>query len=63
MRNKSYIQDLLLKVEATSQVTIQEIEGNRNYVNQQYLIDRLEYIRKTAEAALDRLQLEYDENS
>lgn len=62
MKSKSYIQGLLDTVEGTTSSLIQDVGNNRPYVNQQYLIDRLEYIKQTTIMALERLQLEHDEN-
>lgn len=62
MKNKSYVQDQLERVYNTAEMLQNDVDNNRPYATQEYLIERLELIKKSITLALDRVQLE-DENS
>lgn len=62
MRNKSYIQTQLEVAESKVSNLINDLDNNRPYVTKEYLMERLEQIKKSIILTQDRVQLE-NENS
>lgn len=62
MKGKQYVQDVLEKAQNVTENLQNDVDNNRPYATQEYLIDKLEFVKKSIILALDRIQLE-DENS
>lgn len=62
MRNKSYIESQLNAAESIVNNIANDIDNNRPYVTKEYLLERLEQVKKSIILVQDRIQLE-DENS
>lgn len=62
MRNKSYIEKQLDVANTMVNNLINDLDNNRPYVTKEYLIERLEQIKKSIILTQDRVQLE-NENS
>lgn len=60
MRNKSYIETQLQSAHAMTTSLIADLASNKPHVDQLYVTLRLEAVEKGITAALDRLQLEYE---
>jgi ribosome biogenesis GTPase A len=61
MKSKSYVQDNLERVVNAAEMLQNDVDNNRPYTTQQYVMERLEFIKKSVILALERIQLE-DEN-
>jgi len=62
MKSKQYVEHHLEVASNSIDSLINDIENNRPYVNNEYLQERLEYLKKLVILTLDRVTLEYDEN-
>lgn len=62
MRNKSYVESHLDALNGSVNTLINEIDNEKYYVNKDYLVERLEYVKKLVILVQDRVSLE-DENS
>jgi len=62
MKSKQYVEQHIEVASSSLQALISDVDGNRPYANREYVLDRLEYIKKMITLVQDRLVLE-DENS
>jgi hypothetical protein len=62
MKNKSYVESQLNVVEETVTNLANDLDNNRPYVTKEYLMDRLDTLKKRIILVQERIQLE-DENS
>lgn len=61
MKSKGYIEQHLDALNSSVSSLTQDIDNERYYVNKQYLLERLEYLKKLVILVQDRVALE-DEN-
>lgn len=61
MRNKSYVEKHLDAISSSMDSLYNEIDNEKYYVNKQYILERLEYLKKLVILVQDRVVLE-DEN-
>jgi len=61
MRNKSYVESHLDTISLSMNALINDIDNDKHYVNKQYILERLEYLKNLVILTQDRVQLE-DEN-
>lgn len=62
MKNKSYVQEQLERAINAAEMLQNDVDNNRPYTTQQYVMERLEFIKKSIILVTERIQLE-DENS
>ena len=62
MKNKQYVEQALEAAEQSTSALITDLDNNRPYVTKEYLMERLEYIRKVVTLVQDRIQLEDETN-
>jgi ribosome biogenesis GTPase A len=62
MKNKSYVQEQLERIINAAEMLQNDVDNNRPYTTQQYVMERLEFIKKSIILVAERIQLE-DENS
>ncbi len=61
MKNKSYVENQLIVAGNVVANLVNDVDNNRPYVTKEYVIERLEQLRKSLILIQDRIQLE-DEN-
>ncbi len=61
MKSKSYVEDQLNKAESNLSNLINDLDNQRPYVTKQYIMERLEQIKKSIILTQNRIVLE-DEN-